>query len=117
MGGIDPKEIESIELIGGASRVKAIQALVADRFGEARISRRMNPDEAVGFGLGWVGAMRSNKYRIPYTISGQDLVQNLEHPITVHFLKEDGTEVFEKPTEMFKNGEQCPKSKKVTLRF
>jgi len=43
----------------------------------------VNPDEALGFGLGWMGAIRSSKYKIPYDIKLTDLIGNLSQPITV----------------------------------
>ena len=42
--------------------------IVKDIFGEGKIGKRLNPDEAVSIGLGWCGALRSKKYHIPYTI-------------------------------------------------
>lgn len=97
--------------------MRSIQQAVAQRFGEQRISRRMNPDEAVGFGLGWMGAIRSSKYKIPYVIQTTDLLQNLSVPLTLHFFGEDGAQVFENPLQLFKNGDSFPNVRKVTLRF
>lgn len=77
----------------------------------------LNPDEAVGCGLGWIGAIRSSKYRIPYEISITDLITNLSEPVTLHVINEKNEQVLAKPLEMFKNKESYPKSKKVTLRF
>lgn len=115
--GMDIAEIEAVEAIGGASRVRSVQAVLMKVFGEQKITRRMNPDEAIGFGLGWMGAIRSIKYKIPYEINLTDLITHLENPITFHVFNEQGELVFAKPLEMFKNGEAFPKSKKVALRF
>lgn len=48
----------------------------------------LNPDEAIGFGLGWIGAIRSSKYRIPYEIAINDIMINLRQPITLHVINE-----------------------------
>lgn len=117
MAGIEVKDVEAIETIGGASRVRSIQSLVASVFTADKITKRMNPDEAVGFGLGWIGAIRSSKYRIPYEIAMTDVICNLSQPICLHVFNEKGEQVLAKPLEMFKNKESFPKSKKVTLRF
>ncbi|CAL6095920.1 Hsp88-like_protein [Hexamita inflata] len=114
---IDIKEIEAIECVGGASRVRSIQSLVTSIFGESKVTKRMNPDEAVGFGLGWIGAIRSSKYKVPYEINMTDMITNLSEPISLHVVNENGEVAFAKPLELFKNGEMFPKSKKVTLRF
>lgn len=117
MGSIKVQDIEAIELIGGASRVRSISALVASIFGSDKITKRMNPDEAVGFGLGWLGALRSSKYKIPYTIGLTDLTTNLSEPITLSIIKENGELAISKPLEMFKNGDKFPTSKKVSFSF
>jgi hypothetical protein len=89
--------------------------MLASIFGENKITHRMNPDEAVGFGLGWLGAIRSTKYRIPYDITLKDLITNLTAPITMNVYNEDGTLAYEKPLELFKNGDKFPTSKKVSI--
>lgn len=86
-------------------------------FTEPKISKMLNPDEAIGFGLGWIGAIRSSKYRIPYEIAINDISINLREPITLHVINEKNEQVLAKPLELFKNNESFPKSKKVTLRF
>jgi len=77
----------------------------------------LNPDEAVCNGLGWLGAIRSTKYKIPYEIGITDLVMNLSAPLCLHVVNEKGESIIAKPLEMYKNGDKFPMSKKVTLRF
>lgn len=116
LGETKIKDIEAAEFIGGASRVKVIQNLATEIFGE-RITKRLNPDEAVGVGLGWIGAIRSTKYKVPYDIQITDIITNLHKPISFSVFNEKNEQILAKPLEMFKNGEIYPKSKKVTLRF
>jgi len=49
--GILPEEIDEVVLVGGSTRVPAVQAAVAELFGR-RPSKRINPDEAVALGAG-----------------------------------------------------------------
>ncbi len=46
---INPKEIDDVLLVGGTTRILAVQAGVAELFGR-RPSKRINPDEAVAIG-------------------------------------------------------------------
>ena len=117
MGSIKVQDIEAIELIGGASRVRSISALVAEIFGADKITKRMNPDEAVGFGLGWLGALRSSKYKIPYTIGLTDLITNLSAPITLSIINENGELAIAKPAEIYRNGDKFQSSKKTSFSF
>ena len=103
MNGVEIKDIEAIEFAGGASRVRSIQGLVAKIFTAEKITKRTNPDEVVGFGLGWIGAIRSTKYKIPYEISMTDIICNLTAPIALHVFNEKNEQVLAKPLELFKN--------------
>lgn len=48
-GDIAPKDVEDVLLVGGTTRVPAVQQSVAQLFGR-RPSKRINPDEAVALG-------------------------------------------------------------------
>ena len=50
----------------------------------------MNPDEAVGFGLGWAGALRSKKHRIPYEVAIKDRVSGLSSPLKLSIIDTAG---------------------------
>ncbi|MBI2390419.1 MAG: Hsp70 family protein [Deltaproteobacteria bacterium] len=47
--GVSPTEIDDVLLVGGTTRIPAVQQSVADLFGR-RPSKRINPDEAVAIG-------------------------------------------------------------------
>lgn len=51
--------------------------MAAEYFGADKITKRLNPDEAVGFGLGWIGALRSSKHRIPFELTLSDQFYNI----------------------------------------
>ncbi|KAH0575393.1 Hsp88-like protein [Spironucleus salmonicida] len=117
LGETKPQDLEAFECIGGASRVKAIQNQVSSIFGD-KVTKRLNADEAPAFGLGWVGALRSSKHRIPFDLKISDKICNLKAPITFQvYNRETNEKVFDSPFTMFENGENYPKSKKITLRF
>lgn len=48
-GGILPAEVDDVVLVGGTTRIPAVQRAVAELF-QRRPSRRVNPDEAVALG-------------------------------------------------------------------
>jgi len=54
-GGLTPQDIDDVVLVGGATRIPAIQGAVAELFGK-RPSRRINPDEAVAVGAALLAA-------------------------------------------------------------
>lgn len=76
----------------------------------------MNPDEAVAYGLGWLGAMRSTKYHIPFKVSFHDMIRPLAGPIKLLFRDATGAPVHDEYT-MYDTGASCPKSKKLALSF
>lgn len=47
--GLTPKDIDDVVLVGGTTRIPAVQRAVAELFGR-RPSKRLNPDEAVALG-------------------------------------------------------------------
>ena len=48
--GFSPEDIESVVLIGGATRMTGIRDILKKKFGERKIKDSINPDEAVAFG-------------------------------------------------------------------
>jgi len=47
--GLSPKDVDDVLLVGGSTRIPAVQQAVAELFGR-RPSKRINPDEAVAHG-------------------------------------------------------------------
>ncbi len=47
--GISPRDVDDVVLVGGTTRIPAVQQAVADLF-QRRPSKRINPDEAVALG-------------------------------------------------------------------
>ena len=57
--GIKKEQIDSVELIGGTTRVPYIQEILLRQSGLQKLNRTMNSDEAVALGAGYVGASQS----------------------------------------------------------
>lgn len=56
--GLKPSDIDEVILVGGSTRIPAIQKLVEDYFGK-KPSKGVNPDEVVAVGAGIQGAVLS----------------------------------------------------------
>uniref|UniRef100_A0A914R5A9 SNTX MACPF/CDC-like domain-containing protein n=1 Tax=Panagrolaimus davidi TaxID=227884 RepID=A0A914R5A9_9BILA len=52
-----PTDIDEVLLVGGSSRIPKIQEMLAQIFGAEKISKRINPDEAVAYGAAIQAAM------------------------------------------------------------
>ena len=49
-GGMDPRDIDQVLLVGGSSRIPRVQEMLQEWFAGAEICRRINPDEAIVIG-------------------------------------------------------------------
>ena len=59
---IDIKDIDEVVLIGGSTRIVKIQEMLSERFPGKRLSKRINPDEAVAMGAAIQGANLTQKF-------------------------------------------------------
>ncbi|TVU55502.1 MAG: molecular chaperone DnaK [Arthrospira sp. PLM2.Bin9] len=48
--GLEPQEIDKIILVGGSTRIPAVQQAISEHFGDRSPDRSVNPDEAVALG-------------------------------------------------------------------
>ena len=62
------EDVDSIELIGGVTRVPYVQDVLCSVSGMEKLNRTMNSDEAVALGAGYVGASQSNAFIVMKTI-------------------------------------------------
>jgi len=62
--GLTPEHIDSIELVGGTSRVPAIKARISAIFGGKTLSATLNQDEAVARGATFACAMLSPVFKV-----------------------------------------------------
>ncbi|KAH0792343.1 dnaK protein [Histomonas meleagridis] len=62
--GLESKDIDSIELIGGSTRIPYLQDVLIKESGLSKLNRTMNSDEAVALGAGYVGASESTLFII-----------------------------------------------------
>jgi heat shock protein 4 len=62
--GLAPEQIDTIELVGGTSRVPAIKARISAIFGGRTLSTTLNQDEAVARGATFACAMLSPVFKV-----------------------------------------------------
>ena len=62
--GITKNELESIELLGGTTRVPLFNETIRQWSGMEKLNRTMNSDEAIALGAGYAGAARSAAFII-----------------------------------------------------
>lgn len=120
-------EIDEIELLGGGQRVPKIQEMIQSAVKEKRVSQRLNPDEAMSFGAGFVAAGLSRAYRVkpmilvgkaPYQIN--IFIGNL-HEVCASNNMESTTPCsksalsYKKP--LVKKGDRLDKAKTVNIPF
>ena len=61
---ITSKDLDSIELIGGVTRVPLVQNVLKELSGMEKLNRTMNSDEVVALGAGYVGASKSGSFMV-----------------------------------------------------
>ncbi|MGK7942936.1 MAG: molecular chaperone DnaK [Microcystaceae cyanobacterium] len=54
---LDPDQINRIILVGGSTRIPAVQELIKERFPNSQVDRSINPDEAVALGASIQGGV------------------------------------------------------------
>jgi molecular chaperone DnaK len=54
---LEPKEIDEVVLVGGSTRIPAVQAMVKEMFGGKEPNKSVNPDEVVAVGAAIQGAV------------------------------------------------------------
>merc|ERR1719482_1171015 len=78
MTTITVEEIDSVEIIGGASRVPWVKAMCSEAFGGKELSTTLNADECVAKGCALQAAILSPNYKVrefkveekvPYAVS------------------------------------------------
>ncbi|TNJ30043.1 putative Heat-shock protein [Giardia muris] len=113
-GVSDPSQIEAFELIGGASRMQSIKRLTEELGWTSRITKRLNPDECVVVGLGWVAALRSPRHRVPFEVEMADLDIALTNPIHLNIISTaTGSSIYENLPVIFNPGLSYPYTCKI----
>ena len=59
--GLEPDDVSRIVLVGGSTRIPAVQAAIKEYFGGREPDRTVNPDEAVAIGAAVQGAVLSGE--------------------------------------------------------
>lgn len=106
--GLTVEDIDSIEVIGGCTRVPSLKAKLSEIFGGKQLSFTLNQDEAIARGNAFICAMHSPTLRVrPFKF--EDF-----NPYTVSYFwdKEDEDEDH---LEVFPRGGVFPSTKIITL--
>jgi molecular chaperone DnaK (HSP70) len=64
---VEKKDLFEVQIVGGSSRVPAVQAVLADAFGREPM-RSLDADEAVAIGCGYLAAQLSPRMRVPLVV-------------------------------------------------
>ncbi|GIL71901.1 hypothetical protein Vretimale_636 [Volvox reticuliferus] len=62
--GLQPEDIDAVELLGGGSRVPRLQAALSDVLGGRGLDRHLDADEAIALGAGLFAANLSTSFRL-----------------------------------------------------
>jgi molecular chaperone DnaK (HSP70) len=62
---ISVTDVDSIELLGGTTRVPFVQQSLMTVSGMNKLNRTMNSDEAIALGAGYIGASLSHAFQLP----------------------------------------------------
>lgn len=107
MSGLTTEEIDSIELIGGTSRIPCLKDTITTVFGKP-FSTTLNQDESIAKGAAFICAMHSPTLRVkPFKFEDINL-----HSVT--YFWEQGTEETDH-LEVFSKGSSYPSTKMITL--
>lgn len=107
MSGLKIEEVDSIELIGGTSRIPCLKNTITDVFGKP-FSTTLNQDESIAKGAAFICAMHSPTLRVkPFKFEDINLY-------SVTYSWEKGTEDSDH-LEVFQKGATYPSTKILTL--
>lgn len=101
--GLSTKDIDSVEIIGGSTRVPAIKNMLSSFFGKD-VSTTMNQDEAVARGCAFQCAIESPSFRVR-EFGVKDIIN---YPIKLSWSSPEVKEM-----ELFPRGSQLPSVKPV----
>ncbi|KAI5966372.1 SSE1 [Candida pseudojiufengensis] len=105
--GLKPEELDSIEVIGGSSRIPAVKTRIAEIFGKP-LSFTLNQDEAIAKGNAYICACHSPTVRVrPFKFEDYNL-----YTVSYFWDKEDEDEDH---LEVFPKGGLFPSTKLITL--
>jgi heat shock protein len=107
MSGLSVEDVDSIELIGGTTRIPCLKNTITEVFGKP-FSTTLNQDESIAKGAAFICAMHSPTLRVkPFKFEDINL-----HSVTYYW--EQGTEETDH-LEVFAKGATYPSTKMITL--
>jgi heat shock protein 4 len=109
--GITVDQVDSIELVGGSTRIPAIKERIQSFFGGKPLSFTLNQDEAVARGATFACASLSPVFRVR-EFAVHDITP---YPITVSWEKEAGNPDEDTELTVFPQGNAIPSTKILTF--
>lgn len=111
--GLPVETIQFVEIVGGASRVPWVQAILTRKFGEKELSKTVNADESVARGAALQAAILSPLYKVrDFAVSDTS-----EHSVSIGWIATSDTET-EGATEDDKEPEaMCDGKQKSAVVF
>ncbi|KAH6906480.1 heat shock protein [Coprinopsis sp. MPI-PUGE-AT-0042] len=109
--GITPDQIDSIELVGGTTRVPAVKARISAAFGGKPLSYTLNQDEAVARGATFACAMLSPTFRVR-----EFHIHDINHfPVKVQWERVPDDQDEETELLVFPTGNSIPSTKVLSF--
>ncbi|GFE55877.1 hypothetical protein protein [Babesia ovis] len=113
-GGLKMEQLDGVELIGGASRVPAVQAKLTEIVKPHVLGFHLNAEEAVAVGAGYLAAAHNPFFKMRSANIGDNSVHMYE--ITIVSTDKTHPDAIEKHTPLFKPGGKLQGSKNVVFK-
>lgn len=117
--GVEPKDVDFVEIVGGASRVPWFQKCLSDAFAGKELSRTLNADECIARGCALQAAILSPAYKV----RAFNVEDKVPHSVTISWMgsskdqtdgdKKDGEDTEMKDAEEEKDATLVKKSMEV----
>lgn len=107
--GLTPDKIDAVELVGDATRMPAVQAVVREALGKEELQRTLNSQETIARGCALQAAMLSPNF----SVTNFEIEEYNEHPVNIQYRFKNSEKVAVK--ELFKVGTNFPSTKTITF--
>jgi hypoxia up-regulated 1 len=111
--GLAAADIDQVEVVGGGSRVPAIQQRIADFFGGVPPGKHLNSDEAAVFGATFFGATLSSSFRVKSQYRVRDVSA---HAVVVNVTEGAGLADEDRVTQLIRRGNRLGLKKNLSFK-
>lgn len=109
MSGLTPDKIDAVELVGDATRMPSVQAVIREALGKQELQRTLNSQETVARGCALQAAMLSPNF----AVTNFEIEEYNMHQINIQYRFKSSEKVAVK--ELFKTGSNFPSTKTITF--